>query len=115
MMGPFASVYARCFGGIAARQKLDIPTARKNSRQGYEMGATVGPHSHAARLAGALLGELLYESGELAEAIRLLDESYQLGSEGGGVNYMIAGYVIGARINAAQGITVPRPIASPRE
>jgi ATP/maltotriose-dependent transcriptional regulator MalT len=67
------------------------------------MGATVGPHSHAARLAGALLGELLYESGELAEAIRLLDESYQLGSEGGEVDYMIAGYVIGARIKAAQG------------
>jgi ATP/maltotriose-dependent transcriptional regulator MalT len=34
MMGPFASVYARCFGGIAARQQLDIPTARKNFRQG---------------------------------------------------------------------------------
>ena len=67
------------------------------------MGATVGPHSHAARLAGALLGELLYETGELAEAMRLLDESYQLGSEGGGVDYMIAGYVTGAKIKAAQG------------
>jgi serine/threonine-protein kinase PknK len=64
---------------------------------------TVGPHSHAARLAGALLGELLYQTGELAEAMRLLDESYQLGSEGTGVDYMIAGYVTGARIKAAQG------------
>jgi serine/threonine-protein kinase PknK len=103
MLGPFASVYARCFGGIAARYRLDIPAALKNFREGYEMGATVGPHSHAARLAGALLGELLYETGELAEAMRLLDESYQLGSEGGGVDYMIAGYVTGARIKAAQG------------
>jgi serine/threonine-protein kinase PknK len=67
------------------------------------MGATVGPHSHAARLAGALLGELLYETGELAEAMRLLDESYQLGSEGTGVDFMIAGYVTGARIKATQG------------
>ncbi|MGB6515867.1 MAG: serine/threonine-protein kinase PknK, partial [Mycobacterium sp.] len=103
MLGPFASVYARCFGGIAARYRLDIPAALKNFREGYEMGATVGPHSHAARLAGALLGELLYETGELAEAMRLLDESYQLGSEGGGVDYMIAGYVTGAKIKAAQG------------
>jgi ATP/maltotriose-dependent transcriptional regulator MalT len=103
MLGPFASVYARCFGGIAARYQLDIPAALRNFREGYEMGATVGSHSHAARLAGALLGELLYETGELTEAMRLLDESHQLGSEGGGVDYMIAGYVIGARIKAVQG------------
>ena len=103
MLGPFASVYACCFGGIAARYQLNIPTALKNFREGYEMGATMGPHSHAARLAGALLGELLYQTGELTEATRLLDESYQLGSEGGGVDSMIARYVIGARIKAAQG------------
>jgi serine/threonine-protein kinase PknK len=103
MMGPFASVNARCFAGIAARYQLDIPTALKNFREGYEMGATVGPHSYAARLAGALLGELLYQTGELAEAVRLLDESYQLGSEGAGVDYMIARYVTGARIKATQG------------
>ncbi|HEY2503794.1 MAG TPA: protein kinase [Mycobacterium sp.] len=103
MMGPFASVNARCFGGIAARYQLDIPTALKNFREGYEMGVTVGPHSHAARLAGALLGELLYQTGELAEAMRLLDESSRLGSEGAGVDYMIAEYVTGARIKAAQG------------
>jgi ATP/maltotriose-dependent transcriptional regulator MalT/serine/threonine protein kinase len=103
MMGPFASVNARCFGGIAARYQLDIPTALKNFREGYEMGVTVGPHSHAARLAGALLGELLYQTGELAEAMRLLEESYQLGSEGAGVDFMIAGYVTGARVKATQG------------
>jgi ATP/maltotriose-dependent transcriptional regulator MalT len=103
MMGPFASVNARCFGGIAARYQLDIPAALKNFREGYEMGVTVGPHSHAARLAGALLGELLYQTGELAEAMRLLDESYQLGSEVGAVDYMIAEYVTGARIKAAHG------------
>ena len=32
-----------------------------------------------------------------------LDESYQLGSEGAGVDYMTAEYVTGARIKAAQG------------
>ena len=103
MMGPFASVYARCFGGIAARYQLDIPAALKNFREGYKIGVGVGPHSYAARLAGAFLGELLYETGELAEAMPLLDESYQVGAGAGGVDYMIAKYVIGARIKATQG------------
>ena len=55
------------------------------------------------RLAGALLGELLYETGELTEAARLLDESYALGPEGGGVDYMAARYVTGALIKASEG------------
>ena len=103
MMGPFATVYGRCFAGMAARYQLDIPAALKNFRKAFEIGTGVGPHSHAARLAGSLLGELLYETGDLAEATRLLDESYLLGSDGGGVDYLAARYVIGARIKAAQG------------
>ena len=103
MMGPFASVYARCFDGIGARYQLDIPFALKSFREALELGTRVGPHSHAARLAGALLGQLLYETGELAEAMRLLDESYQLGSEGGGVDDLTARYVSGAKIKAAYG------------
>jgi serine/threonine-protein kinase PknK len=103
MMGPFASVYARCYGGIAARYQLDIELALTCFREAYELGARVGPHSHAARLAGALLGQVLYETGDFAEAVRLLDESYQLGSEGGGVDTLVARYVVGARIKAAHG------------
>ena len=63
----------------------------------------MGSHSHAARLAGALLGELLYEAGELDEATRLLEMSYGLGSEGGGVDYLAARYVTSAKVKAAQG------------
>jgi serine/threonine-protein kinase PknK len=103
LMGPFVTVYARCFGGIASRYQLDIPAALNQFREAYEIGTGIGRHSYAARLAGALLGELLYETGELAEASRLLDESYELGSEGGGVDYLTALYVVGARIKAAQG------------
>jgi serine/threonine-protein kinase PknK len=103
MMGPFATVYARCFHGMAARYQLDIPAALTDFREALEIGAGVGPHSHAARLAGSLLGELLYETGDLAGATRLLDESYLLGSDGGGVDWLAARYVIGARIKAAQG------------
>jgi serine/threonine-protein kinase PknK len=103
MMGPFASVYAHCFAGIAAKYELDIATARDEFRSAFQLGVGVGPHSHAARLAGALLGDLLYETGDLDEAIRLLDESYQLGPEGGGVDYLAARYATGARVKAASG------------
>jgi ATP/maltotriose-dependent transcriptional regulator MalT len=103
MLGPLASVYSRCFGGIAAKYQLDIPGALKQFREAYAISAGVGSGSYAACVAGALLGELLYETGELAEATCLLDESYQLGSEGGGVDYMAALYGVGARIKAAQG------------
>ena len=103
LLGPFAGVYSRCFAGIAYRYQLNIPAALQQFREAYASGAGVGPHSHAARLSGALLGETLYETGDLAEATRLLDESIQLGSEGGGVDYLAARYVAGARIRAAQG------------
>ena len=77
--------------------------AMKEFRQAYQMAAKGGAHSHGVRLAGALLGELLYETGELTEATRLLEESYALGSEGGPVDYMAARYVTGALIKAAAG------------
>lgn len=103
VMGPFATVYGRCFAGMAARNQLDIPGALENFRKAFETGTRVGPHSHAARLAGSLHGELLYETGDLAEATRLMDESYLLGSDGGGVDYLAARYAIGARVKAGQG------------
>ena len=76
--------------GIAARYQLDIPDALKNFREAYEIATGVGRHSHAARLAGALLGELLYETGDFAEAARLLDEGDLVSSDGGIVDYLSA-------------------------
>lgn len=63
----------------------------------------MGSRSHAARLAGALLGELLYEAGELDDAARMLEMSYGLGPDGGGVDYLAARYVGSAKVKAAQG------------
>ena len=103
MMGPFGTVYGRCLGGMAFRYQLDISAALNSFRGALEIATAVGPHSHAARLASALLGELLYETGDLAEATRLLDDSDLLGADGGIVDYLAARYVIGARIKAAQG------------
>ncbi|ORV61493.1 hypothetical protein AWC03_09895 [Mycobacterium europaeum] len=101
-VGAVGAVYARSWAGIAARQQLDIPLALRRFREAFETGTAVGPHSYAARIAGAVLGEMLYETDELDEAAELLEESYHLGPEGGGVDYLVARYVVGAKIKAVQ-------------
>jgi serine/threonine-protein kinase PknK len=102
--GPFTLIYGHCLAGIAANEDLDVTEAERCFREGLRVAQrSGGAHSHAARLACALLGELLYERGEVEEAERLLDESYQLGAEGGVVDLMIARYVTGARIKAVRG------------
>jgi len=103
MIGPFAGVLAHSWAGIAAKYELDIPTARREFREAFEIGTRAGSRSHAARLAGALLGELLYEAGELDDAARMLEMSYGLGPDGGGVDYLAARYVASAKVKAAQG------------
>ncbi|MGI5128217.1 protein kinase domain-containing protein [Pseudonocardia sp. CA-107938] len=111
-MGPYVSIYGRCFAGIAARERLDVAAAADAFGTAVEIASTaLGPGSHAARLAGVLLGELRYETGDLDEAARLLDAGDQLGTAGGGVDFMIARYAIGARVAAALG---DRPTAARR-
>ena len=78
------------FVGIAANEELDVAEAERCFREALRVAKRSGDtHSHAARLACGLLGELLYERGDVDEADRLLDESYQLGAEGGVVEIMI--------------------------
>ena len=102
--GPFAAVYGRCFAGIAAFAQLDLAAAREHLTGAVELGrASAGRRSHAAQLAGALLGELLYECGRIDEAERLLEESRELGAESGVVDFMIASYAVLARIKAHRG------------
>ena len=83
---------------------LDIATAEKYFRKALKIAKrSGGSHSYTARLASSVLGELLYERGDLDEADRLLDEGYKIGPEGGSVDFKIARYVIAARIKALQG------------
>ena len=106
-VGPFSTMYGYSFAGIAAMEQLDIAAAEDNFRLAVQTATKLaGTHSHAARLAGALLGELMYELGHLDEAERLLDESYELGPEGGIVDFMIARFVTGARLKAGRGDVV---------
>lgn len=101
--GPYSVVWGHCITGIAANEQLEIVAAEAQFREGLRIAVDgPGPHSFAARLACALLGELLYERGELTEADRLLEESCALGSTAG-VDFMLGPYVIGARTKALAG------------
>lgn len=100
----FSIVNGLCFTGLAHHLMLDNVAAEKYFRRALRTAKrSSGVHSYTARLASSLLGELLYERGDLAEAERLLDEGYKLGPEGGSVDFKIARYVINARIKALQG------------
>ncbi|MEN0134902.1 MAG: protein kinase [Rhodococcus sp. (in: high G+C Gram-positive bacteria)] len=102
--GPFSVMYGACFTGIAAMEQLDTTAAQDAFLAAQQLASQIGGRSsHALRLAGAILGDLLYEQGHLDEAEHLLDESYKLGSEGGVVDFMLATYGTGARIKALRG------------
>ncbi len=100
----FSVVNGLCFTGLAHHLMLDNVAAEQYFRKALRIAKrSCGIHSYTARLASSLLGELLYERGDLDDAERLLDEGYKLGPEGGSVDFKIARYVINARIKALQG------------
>ncbi|MFD6389068.1 protein kinase [Nocardia sp. NPDC060259] len=103
--GPFLSVYGRCFAGLAAREQLDIAAADDLFTGALDTACdTMGPASHATRLACAMLGELRYETGDLDAAADLLSQSRGLSDEGGGgVDFMLATYAVGARVRMLRG------------
>ncbi|CQD20395.1 serine/threonine protein kinase [Mycobacterium lentiflavum] len=102
--GPFAGVYGRCFAGLAAFAQLDLDTAEQRYVEARDLARSMaGEHSHAARLAGALVGRLCYERGEIDSAETLLEECHELGAESGVPDFMIATYNTLARIKVLRG------------
>ncbi|MCZ4587614.1 protein kinase [Rhodococcus opacus] len=102
--GPLTATYGYCLDGIAANELLDVRGAEERFRSALDVARrSGGAHSFAARFASALLGKLMYERGEVIQAERLIDEGYELGSECAVVDFMLARYVIGARIKARTG------------
>ncbi|QSE89820.1 protein kinase [Rhodococcus pseudokoreensis] len=102
--GPYLVMHGHCFAGLAAFEQLDVVAAERSFRAGVRVARRLGgKHSEAARLADSLLGALLYERGEIDQAESLLDEGYELGGEGGLVEFKIPRYVLGARIKALRG------------
>ncbi|MFD9663685.1 protein kinase [Rhodococcus sp. NPDC059968] len=102
--GPYLVMHGHCFAGLAAYEQLDVAAAESSFRAGVRVARKLGGrHSEAARLADSLLGGLLYERGDIDQAEQLLDEGYELGGEGGLVEFKITRYVLGARIKALRG------------
>ncbi|WP_433577593.1 protein kinase domain-containing protein [Nocardia brasiliensis] len=101
---PLGAVFGLCGRGAAAYEQLDIPTATQCFQEAWEVAkARSGPRSHAVRVAAALLGELNYRRGDLDVADQLLDESHQLVARVGPVDFLIATFVVGARVKAVLG------------
>ncbi len=101
--GPYSGAWGYCYYGIAANEQLDVVAAEYQFRKAMRLAVkSGGRHSHAARLAGALLGELLYERGDIGAAERLLNESRELGFDVC-VDFMLAPCVVGAHIMALSG------------
>ncbi|MFE3055780.1 tetratricopeptide repeat protein [Nocardia sp. NPDC059239] len=77
LSGTFGLIYSHCMVGIAAHEQLDIIEAERNFRIALDVATTAsGRLSYPARLASAMLGDLLYERDQLSEAERLLNEVY---------------------------------------
>jgi ATP/maltotriose-dependent transcriptional regulator MalT len=102
--GALSRSYGYCFAALAASEQLDVAGAEAHLRHAIRIALLPsGRPTYVAKLAGSLLGELLYERGQLDEAEALLDDAYELGAEGGLVDFMIAAFGIGTRLKFAQG------------
>jgi serine/threonine-protein kinase/serine/threonine-protein kinase PknK len=104
--GTLSVSYGYCFAGIAANEQLDIAGAEAHLRHAMRIALLPsGRPTYIAKLAGALLGELFYEHGQLDEAELLLDDAYALGAEGGIVDFMLASFGTGALLKSSRGDT----------
>jgi serine/threonine-protein kinase/serine/threonine-protein kinase PknK len=104
--GALTVSYGYCFAAIAANEQLDVAGAEAHLRHAIRIALLPsGRPTYVAKLAGSLLGELLYEGGQLDQAEELLDDAYELGSEGGLVDFMLATFGTGARLKFSRGDT----------
>jgi ATP/maltotriose-dependent transcriptional regulator MalT len=102
--GALSVSYGYCFAAIAEYEQLDVAGAEAHLRHAMRIALLPsGRPTYVAKLAGSLLGELLYEHGQLDEAEQLLDDAYELGAEGGIVDFMLAAFGTGARVKLARG------------
>jgi serine/threonine-protein kinase/serine/threonine-protein kinase PknK len=102
--GTLSVSYGYCFAAIAANEQLDVAGAEGDLRHARRIALLPsGRPTYVAKLAGSLLGDLLYDYGQLDEAEPLLDDVYELGAEGGIVDFMLAAFGTGARLKFARG------------
>jgi ATP/maltotriose-dependent transcriptional regulator MalT len=102
--GALTVSYGYCLAAIAAIEQLDVAGAEAHLRHAIRIALLPSERpTYVAKLAGSLLGELLYERDRLDKAEALLDDAYELGAEGGLVDFMVAAFGTGARLKFARG------------
>ncbi|MFE9322489.1 hypothetical protein ACFYOW_16085 [Nocardia sp. NPDC006982] len=101
--GPFLVMHSHCVAGLAAREQLDIAAAGRHFTDAMTVSARMGGPSRSSILAGALLGGLRYEQGDLEQARALLDASARLDRQGGPVDFLLATFGSGTRVAALIG------------
>ncbi|MEV6772505.1 protein kinase [Nocardia sp. NPDC051030] len=101
---PLGEVFGLCGQGAAAYEQLDLEVATRCFEQAWQTARDrSGPRSHSARVAAALLGEITYRRGDLESAEHLLDQSHELTTHVGPVDFLVTIFVIGARVKAVRG------------
>jgi len=102
--GALTVSFGYCTAAMAANEQLDVAGAEAHLRHAIRIALLPsGRPTFIAKLAGSLLGDLLYEYGQLDEAEALLDDAYELGAEGGIVDFLLAAFGTGARLKLARG------------
>ncbi|MFT4398265.1 protein kinase domain-containing protein [Gordonia lacunae] len=103
--GPYAVMYGYGLDGLAYFEQLDLDRAEACFRTGLRLSRERGSpaQSQGARLACALLAEILYERGQLEETERLLDDSFLIGAAEGVVDMIEARHLVGARVALCHG------------
>lgn len=107
--GPFSVVYGLLYSALAHRDANDVTRAQSYALHGYEVACSqAGSYSHAARLAGAVVASLTYARkdftvhgpGDWYDVEKLCRNYCELRTEGGVVDFMIAGYLTLSRYYA---------------
>ncbi|MEE3853072.1 protein kinase [Gordonia sp. LSe1-13] len=103
--GPYAVMYGYALDGIAYFEQLELDRAEECFRDAVKVSVVTGSaaKSQAARLACAVLADVLYERGRTDESKKLLDESFKLGAEEGVIDMIKARFIIGARLAVNDG------------
>jgi serine/threonine-protein kinase/serine/threonine-protein kinase PknK len=104
LSGGMSVGYGYCFAAIAANEQLDVAGAEAHLRHVMRTASLPsGRPTYITKLAGSLLGALIYEQDRLDDAEVLLDDAYELGAEGGVVDFLLASYGVSARLKFARG------------
>jgi serine/threonine-protein kinase PknK len=102
--GPYLVAYGYCTAGMAKAGQCDFIGAIQLYRRAFQIAQAAGnTQSQHARLACALLAEMLYLQDRIAEAEELLDDTFDAATLGGAPDFLIRHYCLSARFRVLRG------------